>query len=615
MRYSDLLEASIPPSDYGYWVDPVGRIIPVEFERHLSVLRDQGMDSHKQAFRDGWIRIVVWKNFYANFSIDHLTNRALNAMIKLARTKDFLQYTFGNTDHSTIRNKSFDTFSDFSRFVSEIRQPVLTESHDVPVTTYGYWITPDGKIHPVDWCNHYEIMRLLNPDMETKPQVMDAGWIRVVSANNTLDVEFSAEKISSKARNSLMRVAKSLPYKKYCIEDGHSATWSRTIAEFNRSLNKNLIPVTESVIPMSDYGYWISPEGHIHPVGVFKHSRVLYDKSKILENDIAFKLGWIRIVSLVRLEVEFKKMTNRGRSSLIRLAKAHPYTSYTIVTGNESKRTTTILEFVRSIDEMANTIPDLQLVEASLPPTTYGYWIDPKGKIYPVGFQSHESDIQKIARITKKAAIAAGWIRVVAEENHGSKAFDVEAIFDRVSGPAKSAMMRLARNDNYVAFSVEIAEDTYTVLPRYDFRRCDNFGEFARIVAQLSERELVESTIPVSTYGYWVDSFGEIYSVGFQDHERVIGHVSKMTQEQAIASGWARIISLPQSKTKSFEVEAMMSQLSYSTKSAITKLARLDNFETYSIDVFSPTGEAEWYRYTNLSDFNRRIGELTDPEY
>lgn len=55
--------------------------------------------------------------------------------------------------------------------------------------------------------------------------------------------------------------------------------------------------ILESKIPSSTYGYWVSPEGAIIPVGYSQiHKEVLTDLED-LSMDAAIKMGWVRIIS------------------------------------------------------------------------------------------------------------------------------------------------------------------------------------------------------------------------------------------------------------------------------------------------------------------------------
>jgi len=81
-----------------------------------------------------------------------------------------------------------------------------------------------------------------------------------------------------------------------------------------------------------------------------------------------------------------------------------------------------------------------QLVEASMPATEYGYWIDPLGHVFPVGKHGHEDFVRKQG-FNSASAMRQGWIRVTVMNG-----FQVEAMFSQILPMAKSRLMMLAKH-------------------------------------------------------------------------------------------------------------------------------------------------------------------------
>ena len=64
------------------------------------------------------------------------------------------------------------------------------------LSDYGYWLTPEGKMIPVDHQEHAKYLRLNTKffvegdTIETYKRALDAGWIRIIS-DNTLEIELN----------------------------------------------------------------------------------------------------------------------------------------------------------------------------------------------------------------------------------------------------------------------------------------------------------------------------------------------------------------------------------------------------------------------------------------
>jgi len=45
-------------TDYGYWIQADGKMLPVDFQQHADVVDNAGMRGYGDAFRHGWVRIL-----------------------------------------------------------------------------------------------------------------------------------------------------------------------------------------------------------------------------------------------------------------------------------------------------------------------------------------------------------------------------------------------------------------------------------------------------------------------------------------------------------------------------------------------------------------------------
>lgn len=99
-----LLERSIPPTDWGYWITDQGEYLPVKSHRHADTvrsyfvsrnldLRNSGIES-ESAIKQGWIWV---KATPGNFFIVLMkrgapSRRAISALSRLARSADYFEY-------------------------------------------------------------------------------------------------------------------------------------------------------------------------------------------------------------------------------------------------------------------------------------------------------------------------------------------------------------------------------------------------------------------------------------------------------------------------------------------------------------------------------------------
>jgi hypothetical protein len=95
------------------------------------------------------------------------------------------------------------------------------------------------------------------------------------------------------------------------------------------------------------------------------------------------------------------------------------------------------------------------IVEAEIPPTSYGYWITADGEIFPVSFWMHDTVAAEHGFNSGFAAMGAGWIRVVC--NPREFTFNVEIEPFRPTSRAL-ATLRRAATSSYDEFVLDVAQ-------------------------------------------------------------------------------------------------------------------------------------------------------------
>ena len=120
---------------------------------------------------------------------------------------------------------------DFLRILHEAELPPLTREDlleseivaeaEIPATEYGYWITDEGKIVPV---NHMHSLTLhemgYHGDQLT---ALREGWIRVIvgggwSDQLRLDIQFIVGCLTGKALSSLSRLCRAEDYVRFNVD-------------------------------------------------------------------------------------------------------------------------------------------------------------------------------------------------------------------------------------------------------------------------------------------------------------------------------------------------------------------------------------------------------------
>ncbi len=117
MLLQELMEASVPPSEYGYWIDTMGAIYPVGDHGHESFVRQQGFNS-PTAMRRGWIRVTVVKAFQVEAMFTQVLPMAKIKLMQLAKASDATMYIVDNHNYDGgYESKIFQTMIAFQHGV------------------------------------------------------------------------------------------------------------------------------------------------------------------------------------------------------------------------------------------------------------------------------------------------------------------------------------------------------------------------------------------------------------------------------------------------------------------------------------------------------------------
>lgn len=115
-----LSEASVPPTEYGYWIDPMGHIFPVAKHGHEQFVRDQGFSS-AIAVRRGWIRITTIQGFQVEAMFSQVLPVGKMKMMQIAKASDAIAYFVDSHDYDGgYESKVFKSFIEFQHGIDEI---------------------------------------------------------------------------------------------------------------------------------------------------------------------------------------------------------------------------------------------------------------------------------------------------------------------------------------------------------------------------------------------------------------------------------------------------------------------------------------------------------------
>lgn len=100
-------------------------------------------------------------------------------------------------------------------FLNIVNEQRLEEAA-VPPTDYGYWISPEGEIIPVDYQDHGD--KIAELGIDNSIEALSEGWLRIIAYCNWLCVEGLFKYVGPKALMALRKLT-ATPYGNYTLED------------------------------------------------------------------------------------------------------------------------------------------------------------------------------------------------------------------------------------------------------------------------------------------------------------------------------------------------------------------------------------------------------------
>jgi hypothetical protein len=125
MRKAIITEAEIPATEYGYWINPEGRYIPVPGYSHDTVaaklFRTHPDIAVERAVQRGWIRVAARDDRFLSQMRSDVGKLPLRSLIELARKTPSDKYYFDFVaDRNRGRSETFTEQGQAMRFLNEL---------------------------------------------------------------------------------------------------------------------------------------------------------------------------------------------------------------------------------------------------------------------------------------------------------------------------------------------------------------------------------------------------------------------------------------------------------------------------------------------------------------
>jgi len=427
-------------SNYGAWVLPDGKVLPVAVEfTHYDVAAEyfqkkdpkhfNNIYSLDQFFNEGWVRVV----FRQSLSVE-IKSRVYPAQreVLLKMVEDYPRRNFYIDDYpSSIVTEDAEEARD------RIRAASLKKATEIKWSDYGAWILPDGKVLRVGYQEHMETAEeYFNKhkiEIETNPYVeaFKRDWVRVVFKEMGIEM---GSNLTSKQRYVLEDMVDDNPYTSKVFFDRNGTTNINFSTDDKESaINKIRAAglVNAASFHFTDYGAWILPTGGVLRVEDHQQHGAVASKylaGKGIEVDSynsyseAFKEGLIRIQYGSDLNIEINsRITPRQRNTLLAMVDSFP--KKTVMIDKDIYTTHSQTFALENKEDAKERIRSASMrVAKDWSFRDYGAWVLPNGDVLRVkGFFEHSEvagSYMKFNDIVFKGspydkAYKMGWVRAV----------------------------------------------------------------------------------------------------------------------------------------------------------------------------------------------------------
>lgn len=469
-------EASVPPTDYGYWIKPLGEIVPVGNHGHEQYLRERGSDS-PSAMRQGWIRVTTSHAFQAE--------ACFTQVLPMAKSKLFLLAHQSRSQHFFVDNHGYDGGYSSHLFTSLIEfqhgidkmmdeDEALTESILLSQPHRGY-----STFH-ADCTEELDRLTAEYRSSNGRPR----RW-RVVSARLITMVWRDSAKLGFVRSSRAISSIADLFYKNIValqvnneIAEHDTMSKEEVLADYDFKDSEEMEEFVDWAIEC-ETGWRISDYGIKH---LIRYAAMLAehptDEEKLQICDAILNVvhprsdlaSWFVEGGSSTMDAISNQSLNENDelpgplASLAQfLSDPRPiedlYQTGDVLTykgdlgevTSHNERSVSLRMKDGSVRIVRRNDPDLEVAHHSLWRTMnesvgqrpYGYWVSPDGEAYPVEREQHDAAIYEIENISYGDAIYTGWARVVCPKSTGKWHIEVggERSLPRATIAALRSMM------------------------------------------------------------------------------------------------------------------------------------------------------------------------------
>lgn len=319
----------------GGWLSPEGRFYPVEFHAHTEFIarhpelfgerEENETEIYNRAFHRGWIRIAFFRGYtgsnHLNIEFPSEDNKYLNRVQKILPEFPKADVVHLSFLHGGYIKASYQDFIE-ARSLRELEYMSKISCQKISkraMTIYGYWLSPEGKLYPVDWEGHGDFIRA-NPkffgysDHGIYNLAFEKGWIRVTTACQD-ELDFDLPSFDNKYFQLIKSALPHLPERENVIISLRNSydyikakLWDVVDAQNINELKIHLRHMRASYIPISKRAAKIGyPHKMFDEIMLWARPAILQKSKNIADSKLKDN---IRVFSLYPFKDDLRKSRN-----------------------------------------------------------------------------------------------------------------------------------------------------------------------------------------------------------------------------------------------------------------------------------------------------------------
>jgi protein-tyrosine-phosphatase/2'-5' RNA ligase len=420
-------------------------------EKEAAVVQEQKLDEHVSVkpHPEGGVIVALddlelVPSYMDTWLSKNINHGDLVTLVDKHGTEMTLRYPFKNIQR-LVRYKLYAPTASLRKVASAARGWLDPKGKFFEFGQFDYqsW---KGETHD-DWARNNETMLFkkygieLDPDENPTYQLIENGWVRISDDFKRLGVHLQTlSHIPDFLEDALLENAPTATEIIFEDEQGRSAViedYSDGLQDaVNRDLSRERVQTAKKASVPFNYGGWISPDGEfvqarIHSEFVYNNPELfpgavgadMYDSDELV--DAAIKQGWVRVRFVDGDRTHRWAIVHAKSLDAARLAENFIYETLNdinsvVVYVGESEYSATADQF-RELgwDSLMSGAQKQKVARLLL--ASQSFWVDPKGKVYPVTTHEewaqrnremleHRYGIRVVEGVTD--LLEDGWVRV-----------------------------------------------------------------------------------------------------------------------------------------------------------------------------------------------------------